>query len=74
MIMMIIPTKREIEIVDRMREINLSYEELFKQCYDIDNQELIVEKAPQKYKEIAKEYNHLRKELKAISSKIKKFS
>ena len=48
--MMIKPTGREKEILDRMRDIILTYEKLFEQCYDVDSMELNVDKAPEGFK------------------------
>ena len=61
--MMIKPTGREKEILDRMRDIILTYEKLFEQCYDVDSMELVVDKAPKEFKKVAIEYNELHREL-----------
>lgn len=61
--MMIKPTGREKEVLDRMRDINLTYEKLFEQCYDVDSMELVVDKAPKEFKKVAIEYNELHREL-----------
>lgn len=61
--MMIKSTGREKEILDRMRDIILTYEKLFEQCYDVDSMELNVDKAPEGFKKIAMEYNMLHREL-----------
>ena len=60
---MIKPTGREKEVLDRMRDINLTYEKLFEQCYDVDSMELVVDKAPKEFKKVAIEYNELHREL-----------
>lgn len=61
--MMIKPTGRKKEVLDRMRDINLTYRKQFEQCYEVDSMELDVDKAPQEFKKIAIEYNELHREL-----------
>ena len=61
--MMIKPTKRKEEIIDKIYDITKTYPELFEQYYNTDSMELDVDNVPQKFKKTAIEYNKLRREL-----------
>lgn len=55
--MMIKPTKRKEEIIDKIYDITKTYPELFEQYYNTDSMELDVDNVPQKFKKTAIEYN-----------------
>lgn len=61
--MMIKPTKRKEEIIDKIYDITKTYPELFEQYYNTDSMELDVDNVPQKLKKVAIEYNELHREL-----------
>lgn len=48
--MMIKPTKRKEEIIDKIYDITKTYPELFEQYYNTDSMELDVDNVPQKLK------------------------